>query len=429
MKARHPAGFALVITLALLALLVLAVFALSALTKVSSEISIGSVYQTQARQNAQLGLDSALGRLQQFAGPDSSLTGTADIVPSTRNVNSRWCGVWMVGRSTAEWLVSGNANPALYEPNFTFVAVGGTRTVVPASAADVVLVGSGSTNTASSKYAPGDAVIVPKVQISVYDAPGKSSSAGNYAYWVGDEGVKLSAALPGLGAPASPAPPLHSVSGFVIDGWTPDASAVLKALSYEQLVGAGAGPAALRSTFHGLTLLHHRFLDSGSTPAVRDGLINVNSAGARLWQGVLSTSNSGLTIANARKNNFAAAIGDKGTVWAPAGADKMANGPFRTVAGFLDFNPAVTDAIVASGANLNNFKNALRPWLTVRSDTFRIRAYGDAVNPVLDPGQTAGKVEAVACCEAIVQRVKDNPSAPEGHFVITYFRWLGPDDI
>ena len=69
------------------------------------------------------------------------------------------------------------------------------------------------------------------------------------------------------------------------------------------------------------------------------------------------------------------------------------------------------------------------PILTVRSDTFKIRAYGDAMNPA-DVGVAGARPEAVAYCEAIVQRTNDDD--PLGHgekFVITYFRWLGPDDI
>jgi hypothetical protein len=43
----------------------------------------------------------------------------------------------------------------------------------------------------------------------------------------------------------------------------------------------------------------------------------------------------------------------------------------------------------------------LGPVLTVRSDTFLVRAYGDAVNPA------TGAVESRAWCEAMVQRVPD----------------------
>jgi Tfp pilus assembly protein PilX len=79
MSRRRPRGFALVITLVLLALLVLAVFALSALTKVGSEMSSASVYQTQARQNASLALSVAVGELQRHAGDDTRITGMAGI--------------------------------------------------------------------------------------------------------------------------------------------------------------------------------------------------------------------------------------------------------------------------------------------------------------------------------------------------------------
>jgi hypothetical protein len=77
---------------------------------------------------------------------------------------------------------------------------------------------------------------------------------------------------------------------------------------------------------------------------------------------------------------------------------------------------------------------ALGPVLSVRSDTFRIRAYGDTVNPI------TGNVEAQAWCEAIVQRVPDPvidsagapsreqlatpPTAFGREFKIIAFRWL-----
>jgi hypothetical protein len=83
---------------------------------------------------------------------------------------------------------------------------------------------------------------------------------------------------------------------------------------------------------------------------------------------------------------------------------------------------------------------ALAPVMTARSDTFRIRAYGEAVNPA------TGDTEGRAWCEAIVQRVPDYvnlsdsarvaPSAAISEnqrfgrrFEIVAFRWLGPDDI
>lgn len=73
--------------------------------------------------------------------------------------------------------------------------------------------------------------------------------------------------------------------------------------------------------------------------------------------------------------------------------------------------------------------NVVRPMLAVRSDTFRIRAYGDAMNPA-DASDSNATPESVAYCEAIVQRTNEpDPGGNGKKFVITYFRWLGPDDI
>lgn len=419
-------GFALVLTLALLALLVLAIYALSALTRVGSQVATTGTYQVQARQNALLGMNLALGQLQQFAGPDKSVTGTADIVPGTKQVNSRWTGVWLETDNTPRWLVSGIQNPDSYDPGFDFgVENADGRKILPKSVADIVLVGSGSTNTSTTtdRYFPGDAVLVPRVPIPSYDAAGTQVTTGDYAFWVGDEGVKLSAALPGENPPGAPAAATHAL-GELPGGWTPNPANALKALSYEQLINAGAGTVSIKSTFHGATLGHVGYLDY---PAKRAGLINVNSAGTRLWQGVMGTFDPTKTAAV--KKAFAA---DIARVWSSSGVDKIPNGAFRTVAGFFDFSPVVDDAITgppgSPRANLVAFKNAIRPWLTTRSDTFRIRAYGDALNPWPEVGQAVGKVEATAYCEVIVQRVKDSATT-DGRFVITYFRWLGPDDI
>lgn len=82
--------------------------------------------------------------------------------------------------------------------------------------------------------------------------------------------------------------------------------------------------------------------------------------------------------------------------------------------------------------------SAIGAHLTARSDTFRIRTYGDAVNPLTQ------EVEARAWCEAIVQRVPDYVAADdEPHedaqhpdnlkfgrrYKIVSFRWLTPNEI
>jgi hypothetical protein len=83
----------------------------------------------------------------------------------------------------------------------------------------------------------------------------------------------------------------------------------------------------------------------------------------------------------------------------------------------------------------------LAPAMAARSDTFRVRTYGEVVNPV------TGDINGRAWCEAVVQRMPefvggeaaelrlDDPALGSSSkafgrkFVIVQFRWLGPDEI
>jgi hypothetical protein len=83
--------------------------------------------------------------------------------------------------------------------------------------------------------------------------------------------------------------------------------------------------------------------------------------------------------------------------------------------------------------------SAIGPVVAVRSDTFRIRTYGEALDP-------ENKIIARAWCEAVVQRVPefvDSTDEPETatealtdinktfgrRFMVTSFRWLGKDEV
>ncbi len=139
-------------------------------------------------------------------------------------------------------------------------------------------------------------------------------------------------------------------------------------------------------------------------------------------------------------------------------------GPYRSMSEFLAADPifgstpnstngqsaleaaiAAVPSINLDGANeiyhrVSNFLTsadiltALAPILTVRSDTFLIRAYGDAANPV------TGELEGRAWCEALVQRVPSlvDPSDQVQHtrpngfgrrFKIVKFSWLSSSNI
>lgn len=173
-------GFAILITLGLLAFLVLLLLALAALTKVETRNAAGELKQTQARQNALMALTIALGRLQKFAGPDGRVTATAEAFRSD-NGASHYTGVWNAanpGATPLTWLVSGSegANP-----------LGVTSA---GSGEAVELVGAGTSVTANDVMAPKQAVIAN-------DVPGQAGATvvGNYAWWVGDQGVKAPVSL------------------------------------------------------------------------------------------------------------------------------------------------------------------------------------------------------------------------------------------
>ncbi|MBI2497850.1 MAG: hypothetical protein HYV75_08070, partial [Opitutae bacterium] len=190
MSRRHEAGFALLLTLTLLALLVVCVLALGTLARVGGLASAQGVHQLQARQNALLGLSLALGRLQKSAGPDSCTTGTGGVGGAAAGSRFRqWCGVWPAdGSGNPVWLASGagsGASPA-FDP---------TRAVVR-------LVGAGSVGTEGTdkEYveAGKESVVVPG------EPAGAEVPAGNYAYWVGDEGAKVSAVIADAEVQVSP---------------------------------------------------------------------------------------------------------------------------------------------------------------------------------------------------------------------------------
>ena len=116
-----------------------------------------------------------------------------------------------------------------------------------------------------------------------------------------------------------------------------------------------------------------------------------------------------------------------GNNFASTTAGKPANSPFTSTVGFATYLATIFP--LSGSPSFTQIMTAIGPMLTVRSDTFRVRAYGEALNPVPEPGQTVGKVEATAYCEAVVQRTPQTMPGFGRRFVITYFRWLGPDDI
>ncbi|MDQ8182463.1 hypothetical protein [Pelagicoccus sp. SDUM812005] len=97
----------------------------------------------------------------------------------------------------------------------------------------------------------------------------------------------------------------------------------------------------------------------------------------------------------------------------------------------LRINPSWVIAGTPAEFRQSTILNLISGILSVRSDTFLVRAYGDAVDPA-DPS----KVWARAYCEAIVQRTHEEYNGPaasladtERKFEVVAFRWLSPAEI
>lgn len=256
----RQSGFALLITVVLLSFLVLLLVSLAALTRVETQVASNTQDVMQARQNALMALNIALGELQKTAGPDQRTTAPAVLgegatavmaanaadngLAAPVNGSRYWTGVW--GNKNApetiftsapspvllQWLVSGN------ERFSTFTVAGDGHITSPTAAAvtpfnptqAVTLAGGGALSPAVSATSAlvingrpaalllgpktagqGNAVppetppapetlyvAAPLVDISSSQVPGLTGPArvGRYAWWVGDEGVKAKYNLP-----------------------------------------------------------------------------------------------------------------------------------------------------------------------------------------------------------------------------------------
>jgi type II secretory pathway pseudopilin PulG len=163
---RHPEGFALIVVMMLMALLLVIGLGLLSLSSVSIRASRNENDQAAARANARMALMLAIGQLQETAGDDRRITGTAAVGGDPQTlVHPFWTGVWN-SNSPGEppmWLVSGA------QPDPTQVLDDGNSIIF--SPAD-----------------PGDpasiALRAPWVEVDNPDGQGR------YAYWIADEGVK-----------------------------------------------------------------------------------------------------------------------------------------------------------------------------------------------------------------------------------------------
>jgi hypothetical protein len=189
------AGFALLITITLLAFLVLLLVSLASLTRVETQVATNSQKLSLARQNALLALNLALGNLQKTAGLDQRLTARADLTSTAALRQPYLTGVWesVAGVPTLRsWLVSGNEGT-------NSLAITPANAPDPSAAAgadEVFLVGDASVATPQERVKlVRQPLAAPTSQVPGLGSAGGDTVIGHYAYWIGDQGVKSSAAL------------------------------------------------------------------------------------------------------------------------------------------------------------------------------------------------------------------------------------------
>jgi len=396
-------GFALIITIAVLAMLTVVLFALSALGRVGTSISATAACQTQARQHALLAFRVALGELQMAAGADNRITGMAGItgVPAgAGNAARHWCGVWDGSGGFQQWLVSGIEG----------------ESILMLAGDSIAMVASGPLGADGSDKEYVRALLVPLVINSRASEP---VTLGNYAWWVGDEGVKLSAVIPDAEAPV--VGEKHAIDEL-LPALSPTAPGLLAVDAYAQIalaVTPALTPGQLQANFHSLGRTHHALVGE----KLYAGMLNINTTNSRFWRGLAATYNRANPTHALALSPAAFGSRVQSDFVSDATSGKDAGGPYLSVGAFLG-SPLMAAVLSDSGVAPEEFGAVMERWLAVRSDTFRIRAYGSALNPS-DPQQ----VEAEAWCEAVVQRTPEIAVGNIRRFKVDSFRWLGTDDI
>ena len=210
-------GFALLVTIVLVSFLVLILVGLASFTRVETQVAANSQQLAQARQNALMALNVALGQLQQAAGPDQRVTARAEILDSASTVlrtdvvkQPLWTGVWKTGNASLDITKPGEGDPQR-KTSFSATSTNPTSAEKIASATWLVSKPSPTTVLNPATYAgitTGSApdavelvksigtnqnvtVVAPLAPIMA-TVPGIAGDQviGKYAYWVSDEGLK-----------------------------------------------------------------------------------------------------------------------------------------------------------------------------------------------------------------------------------------------
>lgn len=225
----RPRGFILVAVLLVVAVVTLLMVVSSMLSQIERRAAANSGAVEVARSNALFALDVALNQLQAQAGPDQRITARAEILDSTpatlavTGVNQPyWTGIWRtgdakldIGGASSQRSVSlGAANPSAAQKDQKAVwLVSSTNAVSPLTFNGTIQGNARDAVVLASNFGPTPTnIIAPLVPVLT-----GNRTAGAYAFWVSDEGVKAKVNLqdPTLGVSPS-GDPSRSQAHFLV---------------------------------------------------------------------------------------------------------------------------------------------------------------------------------------------------------------------
>ncbi|MEP4079536.1 hypothetical protein [Haloferula sp.] len=171
-------GFALIATISIMILMVLLAVGLLSLSTVALRASSEAAAMGTARANARMALMIAIGELQKHAGPDQRVTAMGGIV-GDKVEQPNWTGVWSTQDDDGlpVWLVSGNELEDVGDLDELRSHPTGYQTPDSGPSEESVEIFKGIES--------GDTVNVSLVKVES-DRP----NAGQYGWWVSDEGSK-----------------------------------------------------------------------------------------------------------------------------------------------------------------------------------------------------------------------------------------------
>jgi len=221
-----------------MAMIVMIVLVLASFLSIESKATRWTMLATRARLNATMSARLALGHLQQAAGPDIRSTATGELACTPKPISPYdpalswaikcgqgqryWTGAWRTDKpdEPPQWLISGKGGKDVTNASTVYLAQSKSHSGTadydatywaPWQIDYPKTYAAGNKESYATLVGNGSAVLEPGPDGSIGTAddidgrialpkiplpgPSNNSTTGNFAYWIGDEGVKAAICL------------------------------------------------------------------------------------------------------------------------------------------------------------------------------------------------------------------------------------------